>query len=144
MLSSGRGSKDFNYLQLESDSVWQHSKAALFKDIETWARAALTMNTNAGEICTRMVHVLGCSQPVFQTLWTSLPLEWKLGPLPGQVTDTLFHVENIRTSGPTPRRLLPWAFLPWKRARKLKGKNLPQSDLLVCSLQLPLHIHNCT
>lgn len=34
-------------------------------------------------------------------------------------------------------------FLPWKKARKQR-KKLPQSDLLVCSLQLLLHIHNCT
>lgn len=46
MLSSCRGSKDFNYFQLESDSVLQHSKAPLFKDMETDG-AALTMNTHA-------------------------------------------------------------------------------------------------
>lgn len=102
------------------------------------------MSTNARENCTRMVHGLGASQPVFQTLRTSLLLEQKSGLLPGQATDTLFHVENIQISGPTPRKLLSWAFSSLEESQKTERKKLPQSDLLVCSLQLLLHIHNCT
>lgn len=135
MLSSWRGSKDFNYLQLESDSVLQHSKATLFKDMETdWA--ALTMSTHAKENFTRMtmVHI--------PHLGNIIAVGVRVGPI-ARSGDR--HYFMGRTSRPLdlPRAGCFFGLFFLGREPDLWRGKLPQPDLWVCSPQLPLYRHKC-
>lgn len=114
--SSCKGSKDFNYLQLESDSLllpylktWRHEIGLLSQ----WVQMQGKLHKHGP--CSWLV-------PACVLLFVKvITARVQVGPIARSGDRYTVHVENIQTFGPTPRRLLSWAFLSWKRASNPKG-----------------------